>query len=404
MSADDKKDDASTPPRLWSDGLPRWLGARVFNRIMGALAFLIAICALIAAGGALPSSHPLPLLTCVAMSFPAVAVHEVGHALAARLHGMRVLEIHVGFLNIIPLRKGLRWRLASPPKGVLGLVNAIPDPERSLKPAMLWLMVGGPLANLVMALMCLPFAIWGSSPWSEYVTAFLLINVAGFLINVLPFNGRHHASDGWQWLQWRCVCSEGQRELSVLKLMSLSVWGVTADRMPEALLRQIESLGHGGALLVAWVRLKASQNLGEWVVVEEVERETTKMLGQISREERSGLKGILAWLQVESAFSQAVVQRDVRALLALPLGREMRWRAPHLEYRFAALACALAGDLPACEAMLVRAQSAARRSQELALDESEARLAEHIRALAHSVVAARQSGVPATARSSARLA
>jgi hypothetical protein len=336
---------------------------------------------LITAGGALPDSHPLPLLTCLMMALPAIAIHEAGHAFSARWHGMRVIEMHIGPLNIVPLSRGLRWRIASPPKGIGGSVNSVPDPSRPLMPAMLWLMVGGPLANLAAALTMLPLAVWGSAPGSDYATAFLVINLGCFLANLLPFHGGHHASDGWQWLQWRYGWPEGARELSVLRLTSLSVWGVTADRMPAALLRQIETLGHGGVLLAAWVRLKASQNVGDWTVVDEIDRTTAETLDQVPPGEQSGFKWILAWLQVESAFSHAVIQRDARALLALPLGREMRWRAPHLPHRFAALACALDGDRAGCATHLARARAATQSSLDLALHESEDRIAGHIEAL-----------------------
>ena len=353
----------------------------MFNSVMRAFAWLVGIAGLLIAAGALPSSHPLPILMCLMMVVPATAIHEAGHAFAARWNGMRVIEIHVWLLNILPLSRGLRWRFASPPKGVGGLVNAIPDPSRPLRPAMLWLMMGGPLANLAAALACLPAALWVSSPWSDYANAFLLINLGGFLANLVPFRGRHHASDGWQWLQWRHVWSEGVREVSVLALTSLSVWGVTAERIPGALLRQIETLGKGGVLLVAWVRLKASQNVGDWAVVDEIDQAATETMAQVTHAEKEGLKWILAWLQVESAFSHAVIQRNARALLAVPLGREMRWRAPHLPHRFAALACALDGDRTTCMAHLVRARAAAQSSLDLALHESEDRIAGHIEAL-----------------------
>lgn len=381
MIEEEREAGVSVPSRLWSDGLPRWVGGRVFNSVMRAFAWLVGIAALLTAAGALPSSHPLPILMCLMMVVPATAIHEAGHAFAARRNGMRVIEMHVWLLNIVPLSRGLRWRFASPPKGVGGLVTSIPDPSRPLRPAMLWLMMGGPLANLAAALACLPPAVWGSPPWSDYATAFLMINLGGFLANLVPYRGRHHASDGWQWLQWRHVWSEGAREVSVLALTSLSVWGVAAERIPGGLLRQIGTLGQGGVLLVAWVRLKASQNVGDWAVVDEIDQTTAETLGQVALAEREGFKWILAWLQVESAFSRAVIQRDARALLALPLGREMRWRAPHLPHRFAALACALDGDRTGCVAHLGRARAAAQSSLDLALHESEDRIAGHIEAL-----------------------
>lgn len=164
MIEEEREAGVSVPSRLWSDGLPRWVEGRVFNSVMRAFAWLVGIAALRTAAGALPSPHPLPILMCLMMVVPATAIHEAGHAFAARRNGMRVIEMHVWLLNIVPLSRGLRWRFASPPKGVGGLVTSIPDPSRPLRPAMLWLMTGGPLANLAAALACLPPAVWGSPP------------------------------------------------------------------------------------------------------------------------------------------------------------------------------------------------------------------------------------------------
>ena len=79
----------------------------MFNSVMRAFAWLVGIAALLIAAGALPSSHPLPILMCLMMVVPATAIHEAGHAFAARRNGMRVIEIHVWLLNILPLRRGL---------------------------------------------------------------------------------------------------------------------------------------------------------------------------------------------------------------------------------------------------------------------------------------------------------
>ena len=103
----------------------------MFNSVMRAFAWLVGIAALLIAAGALPSSHPLPILMCLMMVVPATAIHEAGHAFAARWNGMRVIEIHVWLLNILPLSRGLRWRFASPPNGVGGLGQRHP---RSVTP------------------------------------------------------------------------------------------------------------------------------------------------------------------------------------------------------------------------------------------------------------------------------
>src|SRR5688500_16698459 len=93
-------------------------------------------------------SFPLVLL---ASSLLAIAVHELGHAAAGSLAGVRIVACGVGFGR--PLLHGrllgVCFFLARFPTG--GLTLAVSDRPWSSRPAMVFLLAGGPLANLLSA-------------------------------------------------------------------------------------------------------------------------------------------------------------------------------------------------------------------------------------------------------------
>ena len=47
MIKEEPEAGVSVPSRLWSDGLPCWVGGRMFNSVMRAFAWLVGIAALL---------------------------------------------------------------------------------------------------------------------------------------------------------------------------------------------------------------------------------------------------------------------------------------------------------------------------------------------------------------------
>lgn len=103
---------------------------------------------------------PLALGTVVLYWLLTVLIHESGHALAAHRKGMRLMRLWAGPLDIMFQRRGFRWRLAKPALGLHGFVQAYPDPAVGLRSTMLGFVLGGPVANLLAALLATLLA-WG---------------------------------------------------------------------------------------------------------------------------------------------------------------------------------------------------------------------------------------------------
>lgn len=323
----------------------------------------------------------LALFTVATCWFLAVLIHESGHALAAHLKGMRVMRMQAGILDVIFLRRGFRWRIARPPGGLHGYVQAYPDPVAAVRPAMLCMIAGGPVANLVAALLAVLLARYVDVEREGLIHAFALINCVMGIVNLMPM-ARGWASDGlllYLW-GWRSP-DEQSSSLAHLRLMSLSAFGTTSDRLPGQLIDDLDAQGGRASLVVVWIRMKASQNLGNWKAVEELDDRLEQILSGMSEREQRANKPLLVLLRLELAFSRAMHERQAAPHGTLVFGKGVDWLAPHLRHRHAALASILAGEWSAAEAALQRVRRHAEASRDRALAESENRISQHIRAL-----------------------
>lgn len=324
---------------------------------------------------------PLALGTVVLYWLLTVLIHESGHALAAHRKGMRLMRLWAGPLDIMFQRRGFRWRLAKPALGLHGFVQAYPDPAVGLRSTMLGFVLGGPVANLLAALLTMLLA-WGVDMEREgFIHAFVLINGVAGIVNLIPMLGGA-ASDGMLLCFWGRHPPDAQSpSLAYLRLMSLSAFGTTADRLPPKLIDELDTQGALASLVVVWIRVKAAQNLGEWSTVEELERRQAQLLPGLSKGEQRTNKPLLALLGLELAFSRAMHEQRIESLGTFGFGKGVDWLAPHLRHRFAALEFALAGEWVGAEESLRRARRHAEASADGALAESESRIARHIRAL-----------------------
>ena len=92
-------------------------------------------------------------------AFLAISVHEVGHALGGRLHGMRLSMLIVGPVHIQREADGrLGWRLNRRLSLAGGVVSSVPTRTEGLRRAMLSFAAGGPVTSIVVGL--LVFAVY----------------------------------------------------------------------------------------------------------------------------------------------------------------------------------------------------------------------------------------------------
>lgn len=106
-------------------------------------------------GGA-ASSTVATIAFVVVAALLALAVHEVGHAIGGRLHGMRLGMLIVGPVHIQREPDGrLGWRLNRRLSLAGGVVSSVPRSTRGLRRAMLSFVAGGPVTSIVVGVLVL---------------------------------------------------------------------------------------------------------------------------------------------------------------------------------------------------------------------------------------------------------
>lgn len=116
---------------------------------------------------------------------PIVALHEIGHALAARLVGFRIAWVHIG--PFVIARKQMRQfrKSVQTPKEILGSVAAFPLNGLDLERRALAFFAGGPSASAIVFL-CLAFAVYymgdTASTVAQYISRGAFLSSAWILI------------------------------------------------------------------------------------------------------------------------------------------------------------------------------------------------------------------------------
>jgi hypothetical protein len=236
--------------------------------------------------------------------------------------------------------------------------------EQMLK--MLW---GGPGANLAVAA-TMGAAAWAGMPHpgAWLCLAFGVMNLWLALANLVP-RQKVLPSDGLALLQW--WRDADAIDVRYLRLISLSAFGCTADRLPVDDIAALEAQPAPMPLIAMWYRLKALQHRGAWQAVAEQDA-LDPLLEAMDGASRTACADLAALLRTEIAFSAALARRDAAGLYEELLPKRTAWYAPWLPLRCEALRAVLAGDLPRCLRALARSKRHAENAVDRSLPLSEA--------------------------------
>lgn len=304
--------------------------------------------------------------------YPAMMVHELGHYLGARLAGMAVLRIQLSAVEILPQRRGFRWRWRPLQKQlqVGGYVLAFADPSRPPRQQIIALAAGGPGLNLAVAAV-LALVAWIAPPHGVgwWWMVFAAMNAGLGVANLVPRQGKGgFRSDGLILLH----ALQHRLEISpYMRLISLSVFGCTADRLPADDLALLEAQASPMRLVALWYRVKAHQNRGEWLEAASKKTALDDLVPSLDPAQASLLVGLIACIGTEIAFSQAMLSKDASVLTAPLLPPKVAWEMPALWPRCLALRAALAGDIEQCVASLAVSRRMAENAIDRALPASE---------------------------------
>lgn len=222
---------------------PRWQGwLKGAAQALGGAAFGgITTYALIRyAGDLAPEGTSLPLVLAVLVFGLVAAVwlhviaHELGHALGARWYGGTLLRLLIGKSLFHRLRSGYRHRRIRGIKAIGGFAQSVLPVDERFHRAMVAMLLGGPMANLLIAAMLLPVVLGEWAPWPLRVASVGLVGFGLFLglINLIPFRTGGFLTDGAQLLRFLRDRGHRERARAVMRLARASLDGLRPREYP----------------------------------------------------------------------------------------------------------------------------------------------------------------------------
>lgn len=351
------------PVEAWSPS-PGW--TRLGVAIGVTLRWMLVLTAFVACVFAASSVGPVLFCLMMVVVFPvAIAVHEVGHYIAARRQGMTVLLMRVGAVDISPWGRGwrLRWKRYIHPLPA-GYVYALPDPSRPWRVPMIVFALGGVTATLAFAVLVASVVPFMPTPPERS----LLAGCVAILL--LPFCNLFPARDGYEtdgpiaWRWWRHPPGDAVMAPVLAKATLLGGLPISEleTRDAEALLDD--------SIAGAWYAVKRHQQRGEWGQVVELGPRIEGLV-PAHRYARSAYAELIDIIRSEIAFAAAVLHGDPALLPDAAALQRSHWGDPVLSPRCAAWRAYRAGDHDTWRDAMAQTMQVAARSVDRSLLASE---------------------------------
>lgn len=293
--------------------------------------------------------------------FGAVLVHELGHILGGLSQGFRFMLLVVGPFKLsrkdgqAPIRLSLNTSLEL----AGGIAACIPQGEHALVPRTKWMVLGGPLASVLLALVCAGLlALSAPASWSAFVLTLGAVSGALAVVTIIPMRNGNFVTDGKRFLQLHREGPEARRDAAQLAITVRLQSGARVDDMPR---EQIASLlePSDGSIMEFLGRTTAYT----WLLAHGQVREARVQLDRAVAL-GSGLPlNLSTFIAAEEAFVLAWFDRNAEAARARIAPHEKVMRAilpPHDQARLDAAIAAASGDRHAAQSTVSSALNALR--------------------------------------------
>lgn len=179
----------------------------------------------------------LPVLIVFVLAF-----HEAGHLVGGMSRGMRFLLFIVGPFGWIRGENGVHFRWFFNLGTFGGLAAALPVPGQALKPQLMRLVLGGPLASLLLAALAFAAFLYLPGRAAAYGLIVAGLSLAIFVVTALPMRSGGFMSDGMQFLQMSRNPAMVERRVRLTALMGQGMAGTRPREYDADLLAQAQLL------------------------------------------------------------------------------------------------------------------------------------------------------------------
>jgi len=179
----------------------------------------------------------LPVLIVVVL-----AIHEAGHLAGGMSRGMRFLLFIAGPFGLVRTQEGIRFRWFFNLGTLGGIAAALPKSGQPLKPQLARLIVGGPLASLLLAFAALGLFWLFEGRAGAYALVTSLLSTAIFLVTAAPFRAGGFMSDGMQLLQLHRDPTMVERRARLISLGGMSMAGTRPRDLDRVLLAEAQAM------------------------------------------------------------------------------------------------------------------------------------------------------------------
>lgn len=184
-----------------------------------------------------PDAFALPLLILLVL-----AVHELGHLAGGIRQGMRFLLLIVGPFQWSRSAQGIRFNWVFNLGTLGGVAAATPNPQRALQPQLQGLVLGGPLASLLLALAGIGVGMLGDGRVAAYALVVGALSAMIFLVTATPLRAGGFMSDGMQWLELRRGGQAVHERQLLVQLMGLGYAGQRPRDWDPGLVGQVVAM------------------------------------------------------------------------------------------------------------------------------------------------------------------
>lgn len=176
--------------------------------------------------------------------FAVILVHELGHLAGGMARGMRFLLLIVGPLRLRRTVSGIRldWFFNAASMG--GLAATMPDSRKPIRSQFLSLIVGGPLASLLLALLAFGLSVVFDGRVSAHLLILGAMSALIFVATAIPMRAGGFLSDGRQFMELLRGGSAVEQRAMLMTAYAESLSGVRPrDRDPTPLARALALAG-----------------------------------------------------------------------------------------------------------------------------------------------------------------